>query len=56
MRNLVPSARENAKGCQRTGRQWMLQEEVGRVQGGIPWPADGGVELGGHSGPDQILV
>lgn len=56
MRNLVPSTRGNAKGCWRAGRQWMLQEEAGRVQGGAPWPVDGGVEPGGHSGPDQILV
>jgi len=34
----------------------MLQEEAGRVRGGVPRPADGGVEPGGHSGPDQILV
>ena len=43
----------NQRECQRLQEN---RKEVGGVQDGILGPAHGGVELGGHSGPDQILV
>lgn len=37
----MPSARESAKGGRKTEGQWMLREEVGGAQDGIPGPAHG---------------